>query len=179
MIFRDTELAGVFVIEPERSEDGRGFFARTWCRDEFARHGLATEFAQCSTSFNRKRGTLRGIHFQAAPHAETKLIRCTRGRVFDVAVDLRARSPTRGRWAAAELSAENGRMIYIPEGVAHGFQTLEDSTELFYQITLAHHAESVRGVRWDDPDLAIQWPMAAAVMSRRDRANPLFPDAQS
>lgn len=179
MIFRDTALAGVFVIEPERSQDERGYFARTWCRDEFARHGLAAEFAQCSTSFNRRRGTVRGLHLQAAPHAESKLIRCTRGRVFDVAVDLRGGSPTRGQWTAAELSAENGHMIHIPEGVAHGFQTLEDSTELFYQITLAHHAEAMQGVRWDDPDLAIQWPLAATVISERDRANPMLLETQS
>lgn len=179
MIFRQTELAGVVVIEPERHEDVRGYFARTWCADEFAAHGLVSDFAQCSTSFNRRRGTVRGLHLQIAPHQETKLIRCTRGRAFDVAVDLRPGSPTRGRWTAAELSAENGRSIYIPEGVAHGFQTLEDATELSYQITPTQCAEAARGVRWDDPQLAIDWPIAVTVISDRDRMSPEFLELQS
>lgn len=174
MNFLETGIAGVYLIEPERREDMRGYFARTWCADEFARHGLATEFTQCSTSFNRKSGTLRGLHFQAPPDQEIKLIRCTRGRVFDVAVDLRPHSPTRGRWISSELTAENGRMIYIPQGLAHGFQTLEDASELFYQITPAQHAHAARGVRWDDSRLAIDWPLAVAVISERDRANPTY-----
>ena len=144
--------------------------ARTFCREEFQARGLACEFVQCSTSFNRHRGTLRGLHFQDAPYAETKLVRCTRGRVFDVAVDLRAGSTTRGRWSATELSAETGRMVYIPAGFAHGFQTLEDDTELFYQISVPYRPEAARCIAWDDPSLAIAWPLADPVLSARDRA---------
>ncbi len=179
MKFRPTEIVGVVVIEPERRDDERGHFARTWCADEFTKHGLAAEFAQCSTSFNRKRGTVRGLHLQIPPYEEVKLIRCTRGHVFDVAVDLRPGSATRGRWVAAELSAENGHSIYIPEGVAHGFQTLEDATELFYQIAPAQCAEAARGLRWDDPQLAIDWPIAMTVISDRDRGNSPYNEMQS
>ena len=179
MIFRETELAGAYVIEPERNADARGYFARTWCRGEFAEHGLAADFIQCATSFNHRCGTVRGLHFQAAPHEETKLIRCTRGRVFDVAVDLRPGSQTMGKWTAAELSAENGRLMYLPEGLAHGFQTLEDGSEVFYQITPAHRPEATRGVRWDDPGLAIDWPLAVTAISERDRVNPAFHENQT
>ncbi len=172
MIFRDAGLDGVIVIEPERTEDERGHFARTWCRDAFAGRGLPVDFAQCNTSFNRRRGTLRGLHYQAAPHEEAKLIRCTRGRVFDVAVDVRPGSATLGRWCAAELSADNGRMVFIPGGFAHGFQTLEDASELFYQMSAAYAPEAVRGIRWDDPELAIDWPVADPILSERDRTLP-------
>lgn len=174
MIFRDAGLDGVIVIEPERAEDERGHFARTWCRDAFAERGLATDFAQCNTSFNRRRGTLRGLHYQAAPHQEAKLVRCTRGRVFDVAVDVRPGSATLGRWCAAELSADNGRMVFIPGGFAHGFQTLEDTSELFYQMSAAYAPEAVRGISWNDPAIGIDWPIPEPILSERDHRNPLF-----
>jgi len=173
MIFRRTGIDGVVIVDQERREDSRGWFSRTFCMEEFAEFGLAIEFPQCSTSYNERRGTLRGLHYQAAPCGEAKLIRCTRGRVFDVAVDLRPASPTRGRWTAAELSAENGRMIYIPEGCAHGFQTLEDASELFYQISVPHSPAHSRGVRWDDPAIGIDWPLATPILNERDRALPL------
>jgi dTDP-4-dehydrorhamnose 3,5-epimerase len=175
MIFRGTGLAGAYLIEPEPQRDERGLFARTWSLETFAERGLATAFAQCATSFNLEAGTLRGLHFQDAPHPEAKLVRCTRGRVFDVIVDLRPGSPTRHRWFAAELGADDRRMVYVPEGFAHGFQTLEPESELFYQITAPYRAELQRGIRWDDPTLAIRWPAARArVISARDRALPLL-----
>ena len=174
MIFHDTPLDGVIVIEPERIEDERGHFARTWCHEAFEAHGLAIDFVQCNTSFNHRRGTLRGLHYQAPPHEEGKLIRCTRGRIFDVAVDVRAGSPTRGKWRATELSADNGRMVFIPGGFAHGFQTLEDASEVFYQMSAAFAPEAARGVRWDDPMLDIEWPVADPIMSEHDRRMPLF-----
>jgi dTDP-4-dehydrorhamnose 3,5-epimerase len=173
MIFRETDLDGVVVIDLEKIEDERGYFARTWCWKEFFDAGLETTFVQCSVSHNRLRGTLRGMHFQVAPSAEGKLIRCTRGRVFDVAVDVRPGSPTRGNWVSVELSADTGRMIYISEGFAHGFQTLEDGSELFYQMTAAYDAKAARGLRWDDPALAIAWPIPEpTVLSARDRTLP-------
>ena len=178
MIFRGTDLAGAYLIEPEPQRDQRGLFARTWSLETFAERGLATGFSQCATSFNLAAGTLRGLHFQDAPHAETKLVRCTRGRVFDVIVDLRPGSPTLRRWFAAELGADDRRMIYVPEGFAHGFQTLEPESELFYQITAPYRAELQRGIRWDDPTLAIRWPAARdRVISARDLALPLLTQA--
>ena len=177
MIFTETELSGAFVVEPERLADTRGFFARTWCAEEFEGMGLNPGLAQCSTSFNAARGALRGLHYQAAPHAETKLVRCTMGSIFDVIVDLRADSPTRGKWTAVVLSAENRAMIYIPEGFAHGFQTLADDSEVFYQISAFYAPEASRGIRWDDPDLAIDWPqIEECVISERDNAFPLYRD---
>jgi len=173
MIFRGTGLAGAYLIEPEPQRDERGLFARTWSLEAFAEHGLATAFSQCATSFNLVRGTLRGLHFQADPLPEAKLVRCTRGRVFDVIVDLRAGSPTLYAWFAAELGADDRRMMYVPEGFAHGFQTLEPGSELFYQITAPYRAELQRGIRWDDPTLAIRWPAARErVISTRDRSLP-------
>ena len=174
MIFRETELAGSFVIDPERIEDGRGFFARTWCRDEFAMHGLEPALVQCNTSFNARRGTLRGMHYQAEPHAEVKLVRCTGGAILDVIVDLRPESPTHLRWVGVELSAENGRMLYIPAGFAHGFQTLRDETEVFYQMSEFFHPECAGGVRWDDPRLAISWPLEPVNISAKDQQYPLL-----
>ncbi len=170
MIFEPTRLTGVWIIDVEQHDDERGSFARTWCRREFDQHGLNTALVQCNTSFNRVKHTLRGLHYQAAPHAEAKLVRVTRGRAFDVAVDLRPNSPTFCQWVAAELSADNRQAIYIPEGCAHGFLTLEDDTELFYQMTAFYRAESVRGARYDDPAFKIDWPAAPAVISDRDRA---------
>jgi dTDP-4-dehydrorhamnose 3,5-epimerase len=176
MTFRETGLAGVWTIEIEPRADDRGFFARTWCRRELEAHGLNPALAQCSVSFTRGRGTVRGMHWQAAPHAEAKLVRCTRGAIYDVALDARRGSPTFGRWVAAELTADNRRMLYVPEGVAHGFQTLTDDAEVFYQISEFHHPESERGIRWDDPGVAIAWPLTDATVSPRDAALPRLAD---
>jgi dTDP-4-dehydrorhamnose 3,5-epimerase len=174
MNFRPTKLDGVWIIDPERSSDDRGWFARTFCTEAFAARGLPTAFAQCSASFNARRGTLRGLHWQVAPYAEAKLIRCPRGHVFDVVVDMRPESGTFGRWIAAELSDENGRMIFIPEGCAHGFQSLVDNSELSYQITAPYRPALARGVRWDDPRIGVDWPIRNPILSPRDRALPLL-----
>ncbi len=174
MIFTAAPLPGVWVLAPERREDERGFFARTFCRREFAARGLAIEIAQASTSLTRRRGAVRGMHYQIAPDAEAKLVRCTRGAAFDAVVDLRAGSPTRGRWFALELSAAAGNQLYVPPGVAHGFQTLEDATEIHYQISAFFAPESARGFRWDDPEVGIPWPLPATVVSARDLALPPF-----
>ena len=178
MKFTDTGLHGAFVIDLDRLEDERGFFARTFCAAEFAQHDLARTFAQCSVSFNRRAGTLRGLHFQAAPHEEEKLIRCTMGRVYDVVVDIRPRSPTYRRWFGVELSAQNRRMLYVPSGFAHGFQTLEADSELFYQISVAYRAELSRGIRWNDPALEIEWPAPVTSMSGRDAALPCLAEVE-
>jgi dTDP-4-dehydrorhamnose 3,5-epimerase len=169
VIFRETKLPGAFVIEPERLEDERGFFARTWCEREFRAHGLNPRLVQCNVSYNRARSTLRGMHYQAAPHEEAKLVRCTMGAVHDVVVDLRPDSPTFRQWVAVELSARNRTMLYVPEGFAHGFQTLEDDTEVFYQMSELYHPECARGVRWDDPAFGIEWPLPPRALSERDR----------
>lgn len=174
MKLTETPLKGAFIIDPELIEDDRGFFARTFCATEFADHGLETRFLQCSTSYNRFKGTLRGLHFQAPPNEEVKLVRVTSGAVYDVIVDLRAGSPTYWRWAALELTARNRRMLYVPSGFAHGFQTLEDDTEVVYQISEFYIAEASRGVRWDAPSLAIQWPETQRrVVSAHDMSLPL------
>jgi dTDP-4-dehydrorhamnose 3,5-epimerase len=170
MKFHETELEGVFVLELELLEDERGFFARSWSPEEFAAHGLNPHIAQCNVSFNLRKGTVRGMHFQVAPHAEAKLVRCTRGAIFDVAVDLRPGSPTRYRWTAVELNADNRRLLYVPEGFAHGYQTLEAATEIFYQVSETYYQESARGLRWDDPRLGIGWPLPVSLISERDRA---------
>lgn len=173
MIFRPAGLAGAWIIEPERRHDERGWFARTWCAEDFAAHGLDRRLGQCGTSFNIRAGTLRGLHFQALPAAEAKLIRCTRGKIFDVIVDLRPSSPTWLGWLAAELDPENGRMLYAPAGFAHGFQTMTDGAEVFYQMSVPYQAELSGGVRWDDPDLSIPWPAARQrVISARDQVLP-------
>jgi dTDP-4-dehydrorhamnose 3,5-epimerase len=178
MIFKETRLPGAFVIELERHNDERGFFARSWCRREFENHGLNPSLAQCNISYNKRRGTLRGMHYQAQPHAEEKLVRCTRGAVYDVIVDLRADSPTFKQWAAFELTAENRRMLYIPKGLAHGFLTLADGSELFYEMSEFYRGESTRGVKWNDPAFAVWWPVAQpAVISRRDRSFPSYDPA--
>jgi dTDP-4-dehydrorhamnose 3,5-epimerase len=174
MILTPTVVAGAFVIDIERLTDHRGFFARTWCARELAAHGLVSRLAQCSLSVNKTRGTLRGLHYQAAPHGETKVVRCTRGAVHDVVVDLRPRSPSFLRHVAVVLSAENRTSIYVPEGCAHGFQTLEDDTEVFYQISTFHSSEHARGVRWNDPAFGIAWPPAERTMSARDAGYPDF-----
>ena len=173
MIFRPTSIAGVVVVEPERLEDERGFFARTFCTEDFSRNGLNPALNQCSISFNHKAGTLRGMHYQAIPFTEAKLVRCTQGAVYDVALDLRKESPTYKSWFAQELTALNRYMLYIGEGIAHGFQTLSDNAEVLYQISAAFQPEASRGVRWDDPAFAIQWPSAdSRIMSERDRQYP-------
>ena len=173
MIFKDTAVRGVYVIEPERLEDLRGFFARTWSGRELEERGLDARIAQCSISYNHRAGTLRGMHYQAPPHAEVKIVRCTSGSLHDVALDLRPDSPTYLRHAAVVLSARARNMIYIPEGCAHGFQTLEDGTEVFYQISAAYEPSAARGVRWDDTAFGIAWPETAErIMIERDRSYP-------
>lgn len=174
MKFTETELTGAFIIEPERLEDERGFFARAFCEREFAAHGLETRFVQCSISFNRRKGTLRGMHYQAPPHEETKTVRCTSGAIYDVIIDLRPDSATYRKWIGVELSAENHRTLYIPRGFAHGFQTLTDNCEVFYQMSQFYASQAARTKRWDAPDFRIRWPLDPSIMSRRD-ANPDFP----
>jgi len=172
MKLRATTLEGAALIEPERLGDTRGFFARTFCQETFERWGLKSSFIQSSVSFNARRGTLRGMHFQKAPHGETKLVRCTRGAIHDVIVDLRAGSPTFVRWYGVELTQDNHRTLYVPEGFAHGFLTLRDDTEVLYQMADPFVAEAAAGVRWNDPRLGIDWPMAPVVMSDRDANYP-------
>jgi len=166
--FIETSIPGAFIIEPDRLADERGFFARTWCAREFADHGLKNVLVQCSISFNKHRGTLRGLHYQTSPHEEAKLIRCTAGAIFDVIVDLRADSPAYLRHFAVELSQENRKMLYAPEGCAHGFQTLADETEVFYQISEYYFPECSTGHRWNDAAFGIIWPLAVSVISDRD-----------
>jgi len=168
MIFVETKLPGAFIVDLETVEDERGFFSRTWCRQEFAAHGLASILAQCSISFNHKSGTLRGMHYQIAPFQEAKLVRCTAGAIYDVILDLRRNSSSFGDWLAVELTSRNHRMIYVPEGFAHGFQTLEKNTEVFYQISEIYAPQFARGIRWDDPKFRIEWPAADRTISRRD-----------
>ena len=179
MIFRETAIEGVLVVEPERHDDERGFFARTWDAAEFAAQGLSARIVQCSTSFNRRRGTLRGLHYQAPPHEEAKLVRCTSGAIFDVAVDLRPDSPTLCNWVGAELTAENGLALYVPEGCAHGFLTLADDSEIAYQMSEPHAPEAARGVRFDDPAFAIAWPTQVVVLNERDRSYPDYVRAEA
>lgn len=174
MKFIETKLGGAFIIEVDRIEDERGFYARSFARDLFEGKGLRADFVQSSISYNARSRTLRGMHYQAPPHAETKLVRCTRGAIFDVIVDLRPGSPTERQWVGAELTAHNHRMLYVPEGFAHGFVTLEDGSEVFYEITQYHNADAARGVRWDDPALGIAWPRQPKVLSARDRSLPLL-----
>jgi dTDP-4-dehydrorhamnose 3,5-epimerase len=173
MIFKPAAIAGAFLIEPEKLADARGFFTRTFCRREFGARGLNLRIAQCSVSFNEKNGTLRGMHYQAAPHQETRLVRCTRGAIFDVLLDLRRDSLTYGDWMAFELTAENHRMLYIPEGVAHGFLTLVDGTEISYQMSEFYEPESARGVLWSDPAFGIVWPRPPLLVSECDASFPL------
>ncbi len=170
MRFGDAGLPGAYVLDLERLEDERGFFARTFCEREFEAHGLPTRYPQCNLSFNRRRGTLRGLHYQAAPHREAKVVRCSRGAVHDVVVDLRPGSPSRGRWTGVLLDAESRRALYGPPGFAHGFLTLQDDSEVLYHMGEFYVPEAARGVRWDDPAFAIRWPFAPVVMSERDRS---------
>jgi len=172
----ETAVAGSYVIEIDRREDPRGFFARTWCRREFEELGLDPALVQINVGFNLRAGTLRGMHFQRAPFEETKVVRCTRGAVVDVAIDLRPDSPTYRRWAAVELTADNHRMLYVPRGCAHGYQTLVDDTELCYQTSQVYAPEHATGVRYDDPAFAVRWPLAVTVLSDADRRWPDFPE---
>jgi len=172
MTFTETRLPGAYIIGMEKQEDERGYFARSWCRREFNDHGLDSSLVQCSTSFNRQKGTLRGMHYQSPPFAESKLVRCTRGAIIDVIVDLRFSSPQFGKWISAELTPDNGKMIFVPQGFAHGFQTLTDNTEVYYQMSEFHAPGSQRGFRWNDPEAAIEWPLPVSMMSDHDRALP-------
>ncbi len=175
MRFVETELPGAYIVELEERVDDRGFFARIWCRDEFAEHGLTAELAQCSLSRTAAAGTLRGMHFQRPPHEEAKLVRCSRGAIFDVIVDLRPGSPSLGHWLGVELEESAGRALYVPEGFGHGFQTLVDDVDVVYMISTPYVPEAASGVRWDDPFFAIEWPPAERrVLSARDRSWPDF-----
>lgn len=174
MTFTELPLTGAFVVEPERIRDERGFFARTWCRQEFEQRGLASCWAQCNLSFSNKAGTLRGMHFQTSPHCEAKLVHCTKGAVHDVIIDLRAESPTFKQYFGIDLTAENRRMLYAPERFAHGFLTLQDNTEVFYQMSAFYQPTFARGVRWNDPTFGILWPATVQVISERDRNYPNF-----
>jgi dTDP-4-dehydrorhamnose 3,5-epimerase len=173
MIFTEIQLNGAFLIELERFEDERGFFARSWCKREFDQHGLKSEFVQCNISFNMKRGTLRGMHYQGAPYEEVKLVRCTKGAIYDVIIDLRPDSQTFREWFSTELTEDNRKMLYIPEGFAHGFLTLEDDTEVFYQMSEFYAPGYAMGVRWNDPVFNIVWPIDVKVISEKDDK---FPD---
>jgi dTDP-4-dehydrorhamnose 3,5-epimerase len=174
VIFTETRLKGAFVLELEKREDDRGFFARSWCRNEFEAHNLNAAIVQCNVSFNRFKGTLRGMHYQAAPFAEAKLVRCTAGALYDVIIDLRRDSPTYKQHLGEVLSAANYKILYVPEGFAHGFQTLEDNTEIFYQMSQFYSPEHARGVRYNDPAFGIQWMIGEPVMTDRDRNYPDF-----
>jgi len=174
MTFQETKLRGVFEIGFEPCYDDRGFFARSWCQKEFECHGLNPSVVQCNVSFNTHKGTLRGMHYQDAPYGEAKLVRCTRGSIYDVVIDLRPQSPTFKNWIAVVLSDEQRNMVYVPEGCAHGFLTLGDNTEVFYQMSEFYHPELSRGVRYDDPAFQIVWPEKIDVISERDRTHPNF-----
>ncbi len=173
MIFKETGLKGAYIIELELQADERGFFARTFCRQEFEEYGLNPHIAQGNISYNKKRGTLRGMHFQAAPYEEVKVISCTRGSIYDVIIDLRRDSPTRCQWFAVELRADNYKMLYVPEGFAHGFQTLKDDTVVNYQMSESYHPDYAWGVRWNDPSFGIKWPLKPTIISDKDKN---FPD---
>ena len=176
MKFVETAIPGVLLVEIERMEDERGFFARTWCESEFAAQGITVRMKQCSLSYNHLRGTLRGMHYQGPPSAEAKLVRCNRGAVYDVLVDARENSPTEGRHLGLELTQDRPAMIYVPEGVAHGFITLTDGAELAYWISADYRAEHQVGFRWDDPQIGIGWPLRPVILSSRDAALPSFRD---
>jgi dTDP-4-dehydrorhamnose 3,5-epimerase len=168
MIFHETKLKGAFVIEIQKNQDERGFFARSWDKTSFERNNLNSNLIQCNISFNKKKGTIRGMHYQVEPYAETKIVRCTKGKIFDVIIDLREKSKTFNEWQGFELSAENYKMLYVPEGFAHGFQTLEDNTEIFYQMSQIHMPDYSRGIRYDDKRFQILWPLPNPTISQKD-----------
>jgi dTDP-4-dehydrorhamnose 3,5-epimerase len=174
MIFAETRLKGAYIIELEKIEDERGFFARSWCQREMRDHGLDPNVVQCNISFNKKKGTLRGMHYQSDPYSEAKLVRCTHGALYDVIIDLRPDSSTFLEWISVELTAENRKMLYIPKNFAHGFQTLADDTEVFYQMSEFYSPEHARGIRWNDPQFGIKWPTEVQVISHRDDSYPDF-----
>lgn len=174
MIFKELDLQGAFLIEPELHSDNRGFFARSYCQKEFAAHNLADQFVQCNISFNLKKGTLRGMHFQSPPSQEAKLVRCTMGAIYDVVVDVRKDSPTYKNWLAVELSSENRKMLYVPEGFAHGFQTLSDNSEVFYQMSEFYNPQCSSGFRYNDSGVSIDWPITVSVVSKKDLDLPLL-----
>lgn len=179
MTFTETSIKGVFIVDLERREDNRGFFARSWCTREFQVQGLTSVSKQSNVGFSHKAGTLRGVHYQRPPDEEAKLVRCTMGEVFDVAVDLRPTSPTYRQWFGVTLTAQNHKMLYIPEGCAHGYQTLADNSELCYQTSKVYSAESASGVRFDDPAFGIQWPVEVRVISDADRTWPIYTPQES
>ncbi len=174
MMFHETKLKGAFVIEPELLSDERGFFARTFCKREFENHGLNSNIVQCNISFNKKKGTLRGMHYQASPYEEAKLVRCVKGAVYDVIIDLRPNSKTFAQWISVILSEKNRKMLFVPEGFAHGFITLEDETEIIYQMSEFYQPDYSRGIRWNDPFFNIYWPVEVKVISERDNNYPDF-----
>lgn len=179
MKFSPSSLAGAFIIEPERIDDERGFFLRTFSAADFANWGLNSRIVQCSLSHNRKKGTLRGIHFQNAPHQEAKVVRCIAGAIYDVIVDLRTDSPTRLHWFACELTTDNLKALYIPEGFAHGFQTLTPDAVVYYQISEAYEPKAAAGIRWDDPAVGVTWPESPTAISRRDSEFPLLNEGET
>jgi dTDP-4-dehydrorhamnose 3,5-epimerase len=179
MIFTETKLAGAHVVEADRFEDERGYFERTFVHEEFEARGLDTRIVQTAVSYNRHKGTIRGMHYQADPHGQAKLVRCLRGAVYDVIIDLRADSATHRSWCAVELAAGSRRALYVPNGFAHGFQTLEDDTEVTYQISTPYHAAAERGFTWNDPAFGIEWPLPATHLSDRDRSFPPAPTGKA
>jgi dTDP-4-dehydrorhamnose 3,5-epimerase len=174
MEFTETELKGAYLIRLKKLEDDRGYFARAWCCEEFARHGLKAQMLQMNLGFSHKRGTVRGMHYQTAPHAEAKFVRCTRGAIFDVIIDLRPGSETLGRWYGVELTPESALTLYAPEGFAHGYQTLQDNSEMYYLTSSCYVPNSAHGVRWDDPAFGVKWPLPVSLISAADRSWPGF-----
>lgn len=175
MIFRETKLKGAFIIEVEKREDDRGFFARAWCKKEFEEHGLTANTVQSNIAFSKRKGTLRGLHYQGAPYGEVKVVRCTLGSLYDVLVDLRPGSSTYRQWVGVELASDNYKMVYVPEGFAHGYQTLEDNTEVTYQVSQFYFPDFERGIRYDDPGIGIDWPLLVKIISDKDKG---WPDYQ-
>lgn len=176
MKFEETPLKGAYIIHPQPIKDNRGFFARTWCEKEFEKYGLSTDLKQCNISFNKRKNTLRGMHYQQEPYEEIKLVRCTRGSIYDVIIDLRPNSKTFKKWFAINLTSENRLMLYVPKGFAHGFQTLKDNTEVFYQMTEFYHPEFSIGVRWNDPAFQVKWILKDPIISEKDRNFKLWSD---
>ena len=174
MIFTETKIRGAFIIEPELLTDFRGFFMRSFCKEEFEKHGLETSIVQCNISYNEKKGTLRGLHYQSPPYEEVKIVSCTKGAVYDVILDLRKNSKTYCQWVSIELTDVNYKMLYVPKGCAHGFQTLKDDTVVYYQMTEFFHPECANGVRWDDPAFGIHWPLGVKIISDRDERFPEY-----
>ncbi len=172
MIFTETKIKGAYLLEAELLSDDRGFFARSFCKEEFQRCGLETSIVQCNISYNKRKGTVRGMHFQTAPYQEAKIVSCTKGAIYDVVIDLRKDSGSFLKWFAVELSDKNFRLVYVPKGCAHGFQTLKNDTVVYYQMTEFFHPECARGVRWDDPAFGITWPLGKKTISERDKQFP-------